>query len=77
MNIELGFSYLIPSDVDLKKWCDDYGLEVFEAKCTRCSTLLIVDIPFASKNRRGLMSKPCKCGNSDIPFSYVNLDFIS
>ena len=74
MSSNLGFHYLIVYGVDIKEWCEYYDIEPFVVQCSSCSTDLHVKIPFAAKNRRGLLANQCSCGNSEVLFSYVDLN---
>ena len=69
----LGFPYLIIHGANLLDWCERFDLEPFEAPCFICQQPLRVEIPFVTKDRRGLLSNVCPCGNKEIPFSYINL----
>ena len=72
---DLGFSYLVVFDTDFKKWCKDYDLNSFYGECSKCNKSLLVNIPFISKNRRGLKADICDCGNREVPFSYIDLNY--
>jgi hypothetical protein len=73
----IGFYYVLIYNVDLDKWCEKYELEPFIGDCLECGCkqVMNVNIPFAGKDKRGLVSNPCKCGNRCVPFQYVDLDY--
>ena len=72
---ELGFTYLLISETDINKWCEKYDLHVFFGDCSKCEAKLEVNIPFIAKDMRGLKADICKCGNKEVPFSYINTNF--
>jgi hypothetical protein len=74
-HIDLGFHHMVIYNVDLEKWCKEYDLAPFKAKCMDCDSLLEVIVPFAGKNRRGLRAEPCACGNYDVPFTYIDINY--
>lgn len=77
MTVNFSLNYFIVHNVDLKKWCERYDLKPFAKKCKNCGRELSVSIPFIAKNRRGLFSKVCDCGNKNIPFTYIDFNFPS
>lgn len=74
-NVYLGFPHLIVYGVDNDKWCEKYKLEPFIVTCSVCGSDILVNVPFIAKDRRGIVSEPCKCGDDNISFSYVDLNF--
>ncbi len=71
--INLGFHYILLSDINLLEWCEKYDLEQFEADCINCDEILTVDLPFVGKDgRRGLRSAQCTCGSLYVPFTYTS-----
>ena len=65
--------YLSPI-TELESWCKKYGLEVRISKCKRCGKTLETNIPFATKEVRGLYSDVCECGNEKTPFVFTPKD---
>lgn len=75
MVVNLGFHYVLVLNVDLEKWCEKYELEPFTTECLDCGEPMHVNLPFAGKDRRGLISLPCKCGNKYVPHEYIDLGY--
>lgn len=74
--IDLGFRHLDLPNTDIEKWCDKYNLKVFTAPCMDCQGPLVANLAISGKNRRGLRARACeKCGNNDVPFTFVDLDY--
>ena len=71
----MGFRHLDVLDVVLSDWCEKQDLKEFTAPCMDCGESLTANIPFAGKDRRGLRADPCECGNYDVPFTYVDLNY--
>ena len=69
--VDLGFNYMTVLVVDLADWCERHELEVFTLHCYRCSQDMVANIPFIAKDKRGLLSEPCGCKRSNVPFSVV------
>ena len=74
-DINIGFVHLVVYGVDIDSWCKKYGLEPFIVPCFICGNDMLVNIPFIAKNRRGIISEPCRCGDDNVPFSYIDLNF--
>lgn len=52
-------------------WAERYGLEIREMPCMACGEPLMVDIPWATKELRGLKGQQCSCGETRVPFTYT------
>lgn len=54
-----------------KAWAERYGIEPFAIPCEKCGAELETTVPFAVGQLRGLVSPPCECGNTDVPYCLV------
>ncbi len=68
------FSDFLSPITKLEDWCGQHGLEVRSAKCRECGKELETNIPFATKELRGLYSDTCECGNTKTPFVFIIKD---
>ena len=53
---------MIFPDVDVKNWCDKYGIEIDENKCENCGKLIDTYIPYVTSRHVGVLSSKCDCG---------------
>ena len=75
--IDLGFHHLAVHNIDFDLWCEKYRLRAFTAPCMDCDKPLFTGTPISGKNLRGLRTEPCGCGNHDVPFTFVDLNYSS
>lgn len=64
-------NYLISVE-PVETWCKKYDLIIKIYPCKICGEMLKTNIPFFTKEFRGLMSEDCSCGNKNVPFSLVS-----
>lgn len=48
--------------IDHKEWASRYGIKIKRGKCPMCDKMVVTNIPFATKDVRGLKSKDHGCG---------------
>jgi hypothetical protein len=77
MTVNFGSHYLLVHNVRLEDWCERYGLTPFTRQCKNCGREFSVSTPFIAKERRGLCAEPCACGNSLVPFTFIDFNFPS
>lgn len=75
MAVNFGLNYLRVHNVRLEDWCERYDLRPFISECRKCGRELSVSTPFIAKERRGLCAETCACGNSAVPFTFIDFEF--
>jgi hypothetical protein len=67
--------HVLVHNVNLSEWCERYELEPYVTDCLDCGRDMHVNIPFATKNCRGIIAAPCECGSSCVVCQYISLDY--
>lgn len=57
--------------VSAEAWTKRFGVEPFDAPCSKCGRALTTSIPFVQGTLRGLQAPRCECGNEKTPFGIV------
>lgn len=63
-------------EVDLEKWCNDYGIIAEPIECPRCNKVVELTTPFALKGVRGIKAT-CDCGNKMSRMISVDEEFLN
>lgn len=57
---------------DPDEWAERYALELRECPCMTCGEYMLINIPWATKELRGLKGDVCKhCGETKVPFVFT------
>ena len=75
MTVNFGLPHLLVHNVRLEDWCERYDLRPFTGECTKCGREISVSTPFIAKERRGLCAKTCTCGNTAVPFTFIDFGY--
>lgn len=62
---------MIYPDVDLKSWCERYGLEIKRRACLHCGQVFETTVPVAVKGYRGLQAPLHECGEKYVGSIFV------
>ena len=65
---------MIYPEIEAKIWAKRYNISQTEVICEKCGLSQKLTIPFAYKNKRGLMAKEHACGPDNQAFRYIALD---
>ena len=65
--------FMIQPIVDLKTWCERYGIKTTPIRCMKCKKMLEFKKPIAIKNYRGIScdENDHECGPNYTPFRVV------